>query len=254
MKRVDTFMLGMSAFIFANCISYFVLSRAPYVTGWGYRPGWHDILEEIGVPFVSYSLANGFLSCPWINWIANFIVATTISLLFATLLADHLPLLWVGHSRDFRYSLLGLLIVVTIIGIILGIGMKYKVWGFAVRNLICFGGPYGIYAWYLYRRRLSWTWLTIAGIGLILMVLTIDFRYQQFFNMNEIVKVILYCVPPDEHADVADWTEYAAGCRTMCFVTLMIIRTVVPIFGSLSLLVIIHAAYDIVRRCSFGRE
>jgi hypothetical protein len=35
MKNADAFALGVVMFLLVNCVSYFVRSGAPYVTGWG---------------------------------------------------------------------------------------------------------------------------------------------------------------------------------------------------------------------------
>jgi hypothetical protein len=222
MKRTDAFMLGMTAFVAANCISYFVLSRAPYVTAWGSALG-HNYYEAIGFPFeiLEELIVGGEYACSYYSWssssialVANVVVAAIVSCFVARWWADRLPPLWSGYSRTSQYSLRGLLAVVTIVCLVLGIGTRSLAWALAVRNLTCFVGPVATYAWYLYRRQISWVWLAIAGVGLTLLALAMDFRYQD---------------PP------------------IRFVGLTAIRTSVPVFGLLSFLVIIHAADG--RRC-----
>jgi hypothetical protein len=219
MKRTDAFMLGMTAFVAANCISYFARSSAPYVTVWGIALGYgHDRYEAIGFPFeiLEGLIIGGEYACSYYSWssssiklAANVVVAAIVSYSFARWLADRLPPLWQGYSRTSQYSLRGLLAVVTIVCLALGIGTRSSAWGLAVRNLTCFGGPIAVYAWYLYRRQISWMWLAVAGVGLTLLTLAMDFRYQ-------------------------DLPIRSAG--------LTVIRTVVPVFGLLFLFVVIHAA------------
>ena len=229
MKRTDAFMLGMTAFVAANCISYFVLSGAPYVTGWDQRPGSHDFSEAIGFPFVMFSIANAKMSSPFINCLGNLAVATFVSYLLARHLAHRLPALWMGHCRTVRCSLYGVLGVAIAVCLLLGIAMAGPGSGLAVRNVICLGGPPMIYVWYLYRRHLGWTRLVIATIGLTLLVLPIDYRYDPVLDM--IVSSESY------------W--YYGGLH---FVGQTIIRDVVPIFGLMSLLVVVHAGGNIVRQ------
>jgi hypothetical protein len=228
MKRTDAFMLGITTFVAANCISYFVLSDAPYVTGWGQRPGWYDFFEVIGFPFVMFGAANTQMSSSSINCLGNLVVAVSVSYFFARHVAHRLPPLWAGYCRTFRYSLCGLLVVTTVVCFLLGIAMAGPGWGLTVRNLTCLGGPPVIYAWYLYRRAISWTWLAAVSVGLTLLVLPIDCRYDPFMDM--IVSSGLY------------W--YYGGLH---FIAQAIIRAVVPILGLLSSFVIVHAAYEVVR-------
>jgi hypothetical protein len=251
MKRADAFMLGTTAFVAANCISYFVSSPTPYVTGWGCAPGRNYFSETIGFPFEVLSIGE---SCApyheWssINLAANVVVAAIVSYFVARWLADRLPPVWPGYSRTSQYSLCGLLAIVTVVLVMLGMATKNPAWGLAVRNVTCFGGPVAIYAWYLCSRQISWMWLTVAAIGPTLLALTIDFRYQDpDIGSSQILKAVLPLVQPAELTDWVAQGEYSHRLFARCFVGLTVIRTVVPIFGLLSLLVLTHAAYDIVR-------
>jgi hypothetical protein len=240
MKRTDAFLLGMTAFVAANCISYFVLSDSTSVTGWGRGPG--DYSEAFGFPLeilrIGTSIAPIY-SWSSINLVANVIVAAIVSYFVARWLADRLPLLWAGYSRTSQYSLRGLLAVVTIVCLMLGIGTRSSAWGLAVRNLTCFGGPVAVYASYLYRRQIGWTWLAVAAVGLMLLAFTMDFRYQDPpISANQVLHAILPQVRPEGHNDRYFVTFFGG---------LTVMRTVVPVSGLLSLLVLVHAAYDTVR-------
>jgi hypothetical protein len=242
MKRTDAFMLGMTAFVAANCISYFLRSRPTHMTGWGQVPGWPDWFEAIGFPFAILEIGTSIApiySWSSINLVANVVVAAVVSYLAARWLADRLPLLWEGYSRTSQYSLRGLLAVVTIVCLLLGFGTRSSAWGLAVRNLTCFGGPAAIYAWYLYHRQISWTWLAVAAIGLTLLAFTVDFRYQDPpISASQFVSAILPQVHPG-----GDGSPYTVTF----FGSLTVMRTVVSVFGLLSLLVFLHVGYDMMR-------
>ena len=99
MKRTDAFMLGVTIFVVANCISYFVLSGTPYVTGWGEAPGeYFRWFERIGFPFVICDVSvGGFTpgySWSWINGLGNVAIAITVSCLFSMRLGNSVPPLW----------------------------------------------------------------------------------------------------------------------------------------------------------------
>jgi hypothetical protein len=196
MKRADAFMLGMTTFIAANCASYFVRSGAPYVTGWGSRPGVHGLYEGIGFPLRSFGISFGsfgpFFCWNWTNWLGNVVVAAAVSYVLSARFANRLPPLWLGQSSAFRYSLRGLLGCMTTACVLLGIAMLSRPWGILVRNGVCLAVPIFVYGWWFYRRQLGWTRLTVAALGLTLMTLAIDLRYQEpALEIGSIARAIL---------------------------------------------------------------
>lgn len=252
-------MLGVTGFLWANCASYFVRSGSPYVTGWGMPPGVHVWFEEIGFPFVIYSLSIGGIvpqfRCPWINWVGNVVVAVTVSYVLAIRLARHLPPLWPGQSRAFRYSLRGLLGTMVVVGVLLGMGTASRLLGLLVRNIVCLAGPVGVYAWCLYGRQLGWVRLTVAALGLTLMALAIDLPYQEPpIDGHAVVNAILPILEPTWSSGSVHRVGHPQLAFTTRLVGLTVVRSVVPVFGLLSLFVIVSAAYSAVRHYHRGRK
>ncbi len=253
MKRTDAFMLAVTAFVFANCISYFVRSGTPFVTGWGRPPGVDGWYEEVGFPFVLYERSLGGIvpRCrrPWINWVGNLAVAITISYFSAIYLANRLPPLWPGQSRAFRYSLRELLGSIAVFSVLLGTAMTSRPWGLLVRNIVCLAGPVCVCAWFWHRRQASWVHIAVAGVGLTLLTLALDFRYQEPpIDRHAIVEAMLPAAEPKWSSDWAHWEDYWRRTSTRDLIVLTLVRAMVPVFGLLSLLVIGSATHSVVRQ------
>lgn len=230
MKRSDTFILGMSAFLAANCVSYFMLSEAPYVIGWDVRLGDYDIYKSIGFPFVMFSIIQTQMYASSLNCLGNLIVAIIVSYFFAKHVTNRLPPLWKGSDRALHFNLYGFLIIAIVLSIILGISMIGPGLGLTIRNIICLGGSPLIYVWLIYRRRIGWTRLASATVGLTILVFLIDCRYARLIN------IILL-----------SWNDFSTSAKLYIF-GLTIIRIIVPVFGLMSLAVIIHIGYSITRQ------
>jgi hypothetical protein len=242
MKRSDTFMIGITAFVGANCITYFVLSPAPYVTGWGIRPGCHDFFEVVGFPFVMLSILNESRCFSLISCFGNLVVGLVVSYFFARRLAHRLPPFWIGQHRTCRCSLCELLVVITVICLFLGVGMAGPGCGLVVRNLVCLAAPLVIYAWLLYRRNVNWAWLAISVVGLTVLALLMDYRYEEpMFFADRIKGALLSLVGAGGQGRATGW-----GYTVPPFVALTIFRAVVPIYGLMSLLVIAHVGFNIL--------
>jgi hypothetical protein len=247
MKRTDAFVLALTAFIFANCISYFERSGEPYVTGWGMlRPGANDIQEAIGFPLKVYGLAGGFLFLSWINCLGDLVIALTASGLSSVFLAKRLPPLWPGQSRAFRYSLRALLSGVTVFCLLLGIAITSRSLGLIVRSIVCFGGPSCTCAWLLYRRQVAWVPLGIVAVGFTLITLAVDFHYQDPpIDGHMLINAFL---PFVEVTSPEDWSQDVEHAIARMVVGLTMIRASVPVLGLVSLFVIASAAHCIIRQ------
>jgi uncharacterized membrane protein YgcG len=253
MKRQDAFMLAVTVFVFANCISYFIRSHAPYVTGWGTRPGVGGWCEAIGFPFVVYDWSIGgivpYFRGSWVNLVGNLGVALAIGWLFAKYSAHRLPPLWPSASRVFQYSLIELLSVITVVGLVLGTAMLSRSWCLLVRNTVCLGGPFFAYGWSVYRRQASWIYLTIAALGLTLLTLTLDLHYQvPWIDRHAVLEAAPRLTEPQRWFESGDWPDDARQSLTRRPIGLTIIRATVPVLGLLSFLAIVSASYSLMRQ------
>ena len=239
MKRTDTFMLGMAAFLAANCISYFVRSELPYVTGWGMRPGSLDYIEAIGFPFAILSVAKTQTFFSLVNFLVDLVVAILVSKFLAVYLAHRLPPLWERHCRRFRYSLRETFATATIVCLFFGVAMTGPGWGLTVRNTVCLAAPPALYPWYLHRRTLGWLRLTTAAVGLTLFVILLACRYEDpFFFGDQFRDVVDFCFRGGERFGVAK-----CNFSGLHFACLPIVRAAVAVFGAFSFLVLLHAVY-----------
>lgn len=228
MKRTDAFMLGLTAFVAANCVSYFIRSATPYMTTWGVPAEvmfWH---EEVGFPFIMFHVCAGnafFAYWRLVNVLGNVAIATGASYIFATRFAEHLPPLWPGRSRVFRYSMGELFGGTTIACALLGLAMISQCWGHLVRNLVYIAAPVCAYAWFLCRRQASWIYLAMTALGLTLVALIINLHYEEPSSFDFDIELV---------------------------VCLAVTRTLVPISGLLSLMILANVAYDVIRHY-YGR-
>ncbi len=244
MKRRDTFMLALSAFILTNCASYFVVSELPYLTGWGPRPGWcGDFGEGVGFPFVLFRAEKANLSFSMVNGLADLAVALIVSWMFARFFSSRLPPLWVEHRRAMRVDLQEIFFLLTSACLLLGVSMAGSGYGLPARNIACFLAPPAVYAWYIYRRRLGWTRLATASVGLFGAALLIELRYSDFYFTSVLLREsILGCVRAGTAHDAVLQIE-----RALLASGLTLIRAAVPIFGLVSLLVVANVVYDSIR-------
>jgi hypothetical protein len=245
MKHSDAFMLGMSIFIAANCISYFVYSGTPFVAGWYVNPTkTGDILEKVGFPFVVYSISIGMYSWYPLNLAGNFAIAMIASFISANRFNRFLPPLWHDYT-SFRYSLLGLFVVTTIFCLLISIAMINQFWGHAIEILVCLCAPVLIYSWHLYSKNIGWLWLAIDAIGLTIFVLIIDIHYRKsFVSLNQIIKAFIPILLLDKQSGLSD--ERWELSITRWIVGASVIRVAVPIFGLISLMVILQVIYAIM--------
>ena len=240
MKRTDTFMLGMAAFLAANCISYFVRSELPYVTGWGMRADSSDYMEAIGFPFAILSVVKTQTVFSLVNLWGDLVVAILGSTFLAGYLAHRLPPLWERHCRRFRYSLRGTFVTATLFCVFFGVAVAGPGWGLTVRNTACLAAPPALYVWYLHCRTLGWLRLTTAAVGLTLFAILLAYRYEDpFFFADRFRDVVDSCFRGGERLGVAKWNF--TGLHFAC---VPIIRAAVPVFGIFSFLVLLHAVYD----------
>ncbi|MBN2579153.1 MAG: hypothetical protein JXB10_09200 [Pirellulales bacterium] len=270
MKRADAFLLGLTFFVAANCISYFVLSHPLHVAAWEIRTV-ADANEKIGFPFVIFEGGGGFsagggYAWYWLGAFGDLVTAVTAGYLFSLYVTHHLPRwlrktlfygapdrlslylahslppLWAGHSRGFRYSLRGLLGTITAVLLLFGIGMCGPAWSVAVVGFVCLAGPITFYAWCSHRRQLSWTRLTAAAVGMVLLALTVDYS-NRIPTLNrqgiEIAKAFLPVTDPQDEGN-----RFFARFD----LSLTLIRLGVPVFGGLALLVIADAAFASIRQ------
>ena len=240
-------MLGMSIFIAANCISYFVYSGTPFVAVWNINPTeTGDIYEGVGFPFVVYSIVYGGYTWDPVNLAGNFAIALIVSFISANWFNRFLPPLWHDYTR-FRYSLLGLFVVITIFCFLISIAMINQFWGSAIEILVCLCAPVVIYSWHVYRKNIGWLWLAIDAIGLTIFVLVIDIHYREsFVSLNQMVKAFIPILQLDKQSGLSD--EHWELSITRWIVGVAVIRAAVPIFGSISLMVILQAIYCIILR------
>jgi hypothetical protein len=241
MKRADVFMLAVTAFILANCISYFVRSGAPYVTGWGTPPWRGELSETVGFPFEMYGISFGRIRLVWVNLLGNIGIAVVASYLFSLRFGHRLPPLWSQHSRSIRFSLRAVLGGMTITCLLLGVAMTSASVGLVVRNVVCLAGPVLGWGWLFYRQRASWASLTAVAFGVTLMTLAVDVRYQDAsIEGRGILTVLLSWTPMCD----GDWPD---GFGTVCIVH-PVMRASVPVFGLLSFLVIVSVTYSVIRQ------
>lgn len=135
---------------------------------------------------------------------------------------------------------------ITVVCILLGIAMTNRSSGLAVRNVLSFGVPVCAYAWLLYRRQLGWVRLGIVAVASSLIVLAVDFHYQDppidgYRIVNALLPNVRVRSPPD-------WTEHAKRAYAVATVGLATIRALVPLFGLLSFLTIVCAINSIIGR------
>lgn len=253
MKRADAFMLALALFAFANSISYFARSSAPWVTLFGAHPSDPRWNEAVGFPFVlceqSFGGITAWIRCPWINWLGNLAVAIAIGCLSARCVTTRLAPVWPRQARGLHFSLRGMLAAVTVVGVLLGVGTISRSWGLLVRNSTCLAGPICIFGWSLYQRRTSWFGLTLAAFGLTLLSLTLDLRYQEPpVDRHAVVKAFLPAAKPNWGSSSAEWEEYSRNAFTMYLIGRTALRAAVLVFGLLSFLALGSAAYTLLRQ------
>jgi len=235
MKRSDAFMVVMSAFVAVNCLSYFVHSGLPFVSGWGMRARGMEF-EALGCPLCFYCVSFGgpvaHSHWSWINLTGNVGVAVIVACAVCWRFADRLPPLWIGHAKVFRFSLIELMFAVTLACVLLGTGMISATWGLWVRNMACFVGPISVYAWHLHRSTLSWVGLTIAMTALTLIAIILGFRYED--PRIDGSAVLMSSLPPN------DASAWALPDRDLLRHTIArtVVRATVPVWGTISLLVV----------------
>ncbi len=248
MKRSDAFMLAVTAFVLANCVSYFDRSGEPYVTGWGVPASRDEILEGLGFPFEIYILGvQGLSAFSWLNLFGNLLVALLVSYLFSFFFAHCLPSLWPGQTRILRYPLRALLGSMTVAAVLLGLAMMCRSLGLVVRNTVCLAGPVGAVATIFYWRRASWPLLVATAVGLTLLTLAVDIRYQDPpIDLHQIGKAALRAM------DLTAWGDREEDAVwyyfTRFWVAITITRATVPVFGLMSLLVIASGTYSVIRQ------
>lgn len=252
MKAKDAFALSIAGFVAANCASYFIYSNKPYVTGWGVRPHATGIDEAAGFPFVSYgadwvSIVPSFF-WSWSGWLGNLVVAATASFLVAKLMARVLTPLWSDHARAFCCS--GRRVVGSLLAgcLLFSICMASRRWALLVRNCVAIIGPVCVYSWWLYRRKLSWVRILVAGFAMAGFALAVDLVYQEPpIDVHAIFRAALPITPPSWDAPAAEHREYLLLDFTREWFTITAVRTLVPVFGLFSSLVLLNAAYVSVR-------
>ena len=115
-----------------------------------------------------------------------------------------------------------------------------------VRNTVCLAGPVGAVATIFYWRRASWPLLVATAVGLTLLTLAVDIRYQDPpIDLHQIGKAALRAM------DVTAWgdrEEDAVWYFTRFWVAITITRATVPVFGLMSLLVIASSTYSVIRQ------
>ena len=250
MKRRDTFMFALSAFILTNCASYFVVSHLPYLTGWGARPGWcGDFGEGVGFPFVLFRAEKCNLSFSMVNGLADLAVALIVSWMFARFFSSRLPPLWVEHRRTMRVDLQEIFVLLTSVCLLLGVSMAGSGYGLPARNIACFLAPPAVYVWYIYRRRLGWVRLATVSFGLFGAALIIELRHGDSDFLSGLVRE---CILSAVRADTAHSAVLEIR-RALLASYLPLVRAAVPIFGFVSVLVVADVICVSIRLTFFVR-
>ena len=247
MKRSDAFMLIVTAFIAVNCGSYFVYSGVPHVTGWGI-PAFGCEFEEIGFPFRFHIVAHGCItshsSWSWTALLGDLGVALLAAWVFSGSLATRLPPLWEEHECTLQYSLGGLLRLIAAFAVALGVGTANPACGLVVRNLLCFAGPLVAFAWCSRCWRLGWARLAIAALSLSVVAIGLGFRYE---DPRIDGHTLLAAYGPHESLAAAVDSNVYLPCYLRHVIARTFVRAMVPVFGLMSLVMLLHTAREVLR-------
>jgi hypothetical protein len=252
MKRTDAFMLGVAAFMLANCASYVLRSGAPHLAGWGLLPpGRTDINEAIGFPWLVFGLRGGLLSASWAASAADLAVAAVAGCLCSRCLAARLPPMWPGQSRGLCCLPQCLVSGAAVVCATAAIATGSRSLGLVMRNVICFAGPVAVYAAFRCVRRAGWGNLAIAAAVLVAAALAVDARYQSPpVGTRLAARALLPLAWPCQPEGLAAVAERA---YSQSVVGLTVIRTSVPVFGLLSLGAVMSAISAVARRWASKR-